>query len=178
MGNIQPILKQLFAAYANSQVTPATIAVYVRLLADIPPADLQVVVDQCLAECKFLPAIAEIRERYALLTRTIAQPTAAEAWGEVLVEIRRVGYVGSPYFADSAIAQVVRQMGWRELCMSETPGVDRAQFMRMYEQLQARGEQIERLLPQSRRLAARCAQTRGLLPLSTLLPIPKKSHDD
>lgn len=148
------ILRQLFAAYPHSQATMQTIAVYDRLLCDIAPADLQTVVDQCVAECKFLPTVAEIRERYHNLTRTIGGLTAGEAWGLVKGEIRRVGSWGLPNFENPTIAQVVKNMGWLELCTSESPeGVDRAQFERAYNALVERGEQMQKLLPQARELA-------------------------
>lgn len=161
MINNAPILKQLFVGYPNVEISEGTVAIYIRLLADIPASDLQTIVDQCLAECKFLPTVAELRERHRSLTVNYNQLTAAEAWGLVLSEIRRIGSYGSPQFTDGKTSQVVKMMGWRELCASEQPGVDRAQFMRMYEQLAGRDDQEQRLLPQSRALIA---ERRGLLP--------------
>lgn len=156
MSNILPILRQLVSAYPNSQATRETIAVYDRLLRDIPDTDLQAVVDQCIAECKFLPTVAEIRERYHALTRTMGQLSATDAWGIVKSEIRRIGSWGTPTFDDPVIAKVVRNMGWMELCMSESPeGVDRAQFERAYNELVQRGEQVQKLLPQARDMAER-----------------------
>lgn len=161
----QPILKQLFVGFPSTEISEATVAVYLRLLADIPPAELQVIVDQCLVECKFLPTVAELRERHRTLTATHSQLTAAEAWGLVMGELRRVGSYGAPSFTDARTAQVVRTMGWRELCISEQPGVDRAQFMRMYDQLTTRDEQDQRLLPQARALA----NSRRLLPVGAVV---------
>jgi hypothetical protein len=42
----------------------------------------------------------------------------------------------------------VKYIGWREICLSEEPGVVRGQFLKMYEQLQER-ERKEALLPES-----------------------------
>lgn len=149
------ILRQLVAAYPNSQATVETIAVYDRLLSDIPPDDLQTVVDQSIAECKFLPTVAELRERFHALTRTLGQPSASEAWGDVMAQIRAVGYIGTPYFANDVTAQVVRHLGWRDLCASENAVADRAHFMRMYDQLVERGNAVHKLLPQAREMAER-----------------------
>lgn len=154
MDEMEFVLSQLFSAYANAKIDEGTVAVYLRLLRDIPPAELQTVVDQCVAECKFLPTVAEIRERYHALTRTLGNMTATDAWGMVKSEIRRVGSWGTPTFDDPVVAKVVRNMGWNELCMSESPeGVDRAQFERMYNETINRNEQVSKLLPQSRELA-------------------------
>jgi len=169
------ILRQLFSAYANAQVTVETIAVYDRLLADIPPHELQTVVDQAIAECKFLPTVAELRERYHTLSRTLGQLTATDAWGQVKAEIRRIGSWGTPTFADPVVAKVVRNMGWNELCMSESPeGVDRAQFTKMYNELVERGEQVQKLLPQARDMAERRLGT-GLQHISGYLPTVKEN---
>jgi hypothetical protein len=167
------VLKQLFSAYANSQVTVETIAVYDRLLSDIPPTDLQTVIDQCVAECKFLPTVAEIRERWHALTRTIGVPTATEAWGEVQAEIRRVGYIGTPTFANFFTTQVVKMIGWRDLCASENVIADRAHFMKMYDQLIERGEQVNRLLPQALTMAQGRVGTSGMKRIGDVLKLPE-----
>lgn len=166
--SITPIIKQLFSAYPNTQATVATIAIYDRLLSDIPPAELQTVVDQCIASCKFLPTVAEIREEWHKLTTRLGQPSPAEAWSEVLRQIRAVGYIGVPEFDDAVTARVVRAMGWRELCASENMVADRAHFMRMYEQIVERGEQVNRLLPQAIEMAQR--HNPGLQHISRFLP--------
>ncbi len=171
--NTTSIIRQLVSAYPNTQATVETIAVYDRLLADIAPGDLQTVVDQCIAECKFLPTVAEIRERYGLLTRRLGEPSAAEAWGEVQTEIRRVGYIGTPTFADTVTERVVKMMGWRELCASENAVADRAHFMRMYEQVAERAGQWQRLLPQARELAEQRIEKGGLQRINTYAALPK-----
>lgn len=64
VSEIGPVLKQLFAAYPTTNVGEDTVAVYVRLLQDIPSAALQQSVDQCILECSFLPSVAEIRQQW------------------------------------------------------------------------------------------------------------------
>ena len=41
MRNIMPVIKQLMACYPHAEATEQTIAMYVRLLADIPVEELQ-----------------------------------------------------------------------------------------------------------------------------------------
>lgn len=169
-------LRQLFASYPNSQATVETVAQYDRLLSDIPPADLQTVVDQAVAECKFLPTVAELRERWHTLAGGLGQLTAGDAWGRVKDEIRRVGSWGTPKFDDPITARVVRNMGWLELCTSESPeGVDRAQFERMYNEIARRGEQVRKLLPQALDMAQR--HNGGLTHISAYLPRPKAEEN-
>lgn len=176
MDELEFILAQLFSAYANAKIDEGTVAVYTRLLRDIPPADLQAVVDQCIAESKFLPTVAEIRERYHALTRTMGTLTASDAWGQVKAEIRRIGSWGVPEFDDPVIAKVVRNMGWLELCTSESPeGVDRAQFERAYNEIVNRGEQVQKLLPGAREMVEKRIAG-GLQHISGYLPQRAKEN--
>lgn len=160
------ILAQMFAVYANAKgIEAGTVAVYLRLLQDIPPHELQIVVDQCLAECKFLPTIAEIRERWHALTRFLPALTGSEAWGQVQAEITRIGSWGSPHFEDERIEQAVKAIGWMNICQSETPGVERAHFIKIYDAITERREREQKLLPAARQLAAH----RGLVPIGASL---------
>jgi hypothetical protein len=174
MEQLESVLAQLFSAYPNAKIDEGTVAVYTRLLSDIPPADLQTVVDQCIATCKFLPTVAEIREEWHKLTRQIGQPSATEAWAEVVQQIRAVGYIGVPTFTNPVTAAVVKSMGWRELCASENQVADRAHFLRMYEQLVERGDSVRKLLPQSVELAER--RVGSLTHIIRLLPLALKEN--
>lgn len=147
------MILMLMEAYHNNNATDGTVANYVRLTQDIPLPELQQAIDQCMASCKFLPTIAEIRDTWHSLTRTLGQQSAAEAWADVEAQIRAVGYIGSPQFESPTTAAVVRSMGWRNLCASEEPYVERAQFMRMYDQYMTRNANVQRLLPQAREFA-------------------------
>jgi hypothetical protein len=155
------VLKQLFSAYPNTQVEEGTVAIYIRLLGDIPVEELQAVVDQCIADCKFLPTVAEVREHWRNLTRNLGELSGAEGWGLVQAEIRRMGSWGSPHFENAKVQRVVDMMGWLNICQSENLAVDRAQFMRIFDTLADREDRIGKLLPQARALAAE----RGLVPI-------------
>ena len=161
------LMKKLVAAFPNSQATPQTVVVYAEMLQDIPIVELEIVVNQVLAESKFLPAIAELREMHRKLGN-INKITWADAWELVQKEIRRVGSYQLPKFDDELTARVVKAIGWRDLCISEEPGIMRAQFRDMYNALANRQESIDKLLPQARRLAA---EKSGLLPIGKLLEV-------
>ncbi len=64
--------------------------------------------------------------------------TAGEAWGIVKKEISSIGYWGKPKFNDSIIEKTVEIIGWRTLCVTERPSIERAQFMKIYESLVSR----------------------------------------
>lgn len=159
------VLKQLFSCYPNTEITAGTAAMYMRLLSDIPADELQTIVDQAVATCKFLPTIAELRDmRHSL--NTLDRLTWTDGWNLVQREIRRIGSYGKPAFDDSITARVVASMGWRYLCMSEQPQIDRAQFRDMYNALLSRQDTEQKLLPQAREYADRAA---GLIPISAVI---------
>jgi hypothetical protein len=118
------------------------------MLGDLDYAVASMAVKKIIMQNTFPPAIAEVRKAAAELTNP-ENLTSSEAWGEVTRAIRNYGY----YRGEEALAslspttaQVVRYMGWREICMSEDIGVIRGQFLRMYAQVAER-EQKELLLP-------------------------------
>ena len=149
--NRQGIIKHLFSCYPNTMIQPETVAMYDRLLADIPDEVLQTVVDHAIAESKFLPSIAEIRSAAYDATHT-KRLTAIEAWEVVKAQMRKVGWVGTPKFTDETTAQVVKAMGWRYLCGSENEMADRAHFAKAYDAINARQETDAKLLPEVREL--------------------------
>jgi hypothetical protein len=59
-------------------------------------------------------------------------PSVDQAWDEVIDQLHSVGTYGDPRFTHPAIAEAVRAFGWRNLCQSEAPGVDRAHFLRLW----------------------------------------------
>ena len=165
------VLEQLFSCYPNTEVTPQTVAMYVRLLQDIPPDELQTVVDQAVATSRFLPTIAELRDMRHSLAR-LGAPTWADAWDAVQREIRRVGSYGLPRFDDPLTERAVKAMGWKAICASDNPATDRAQFRDMYNALAEREETARKLLPQARELAGRLSEDGGaLLPIGRLLGV-------
>jgi hypothetical protein len=167
------ILNQMFSAYPNTPISEEGIVVYVRLLQDIPTADLQTVVDQAIATFKFPPTIAEIRDMYHGLQH-VDQLSWTEAWETVQKEIRRIGSWGVPQFTDSLTTRVVQAMGWKTLCASDNPGTDRAQFRDMYVALAGRQTGEQKLLPQARELADRNG---GMLTIRQLLEMAPKNDN-
>lgn len=168
--SVGSVIAQLVSCYPNVQVTDATIGMYIRLLKDIPPAELQVVVDQAVAESEFLPTIARLRDMHRKLG-DITKPTAVDGWDAVQKAIRKTGSYGKPTFDDPITARVVDAMGWLNLCMSEDSMADRAHFLKMYAQLAERQDGLDKLLPQARRLAVGKMQEQGLLPIGKLLGV-------
>lgn len=146
------LVGKLAAAYPHAKLGEGvamseTLQVYAEMLADLDFADAERAVVEIIAESRFFPTIAEIRERVA--SERVALPPAELAWADVLAAVRKVGVYRTPVFDNPCTAIAVSNVGWRAICNSETPGVERAHFIRAYEralQLAKREENAERLL--------------------------------
>jgi hypothetical protein len=114
-------------------------ALYDRKLMDIPDEILYRAVDALVNEMEFLPTIAEIRKRSRSLYSQavgIISHDASEGWGEVVKAISHVGMNRFPEFSDPITAEVVRLMGWKDICLSpaDSTSILRSQFLKMYAQ--------------------------------------------
>ena len=138
--NKQDILKAvapLQLAY-NASLDDNRLRLYVEMLSDIPPSILEAAVKKLIMTNKFLPSIAEIREvAYGIkgIISGTAAPDESEAWGEVIKAIRSVGYYGKPKFSHEAITAAVNNIGWQDICMTPSDGMNtlRSQFRRAYQ---------------------------------------------
>lgn len=147
-GEVAKLLTVLAAVYPKFEVDDLKVHVWHEMLGDLDYAVVSMAVKKLIMQNTFPPAIAEVRKAAAELTNP-ENLTSSEAWGEVTSAIRNYGYYreGEALASMSpTTAQVVRYMGWREICMSEDIGVIRGQFLRMYEQIATR-EQEKQLLP-------------------------------
>lgn len=148
--DVAKLVGVMAAAYPNTQVSDATIEIYVSMLRDVPFDVLTASVQQCMAESDFLPSIAKLREK-ALAISSPDHVSAFEAWGVVKKAMQDVGYYRTPAFEDPLIAKAVACIGWQTLCSSENEPADRAHFARVFESLVRREEDDARTLPIVRR---------------------------
>jgi hypothetical protein len=148
------LVGMLQAGFPAARATEATLRLYEHMLLDLDEEQARNAVAKLLCVSRFFPTIAEIREGTADQAQGPSR-SGLEAWADVKLAIRRTGYVDLPTFEDPIVAHCVRCLGWRELCLGETPeGVDRANFVRLYEEQQRRQRAYDvsepgRLLPAS-----------------------------
>lgn len=64
--------------------------------------------------------------------------TAGEAWAIVLRAVSKIGSYGVPKFIDPSTQKSVDAIGWRNICLSENPMVERAHFLKIYETIALR----------------------------------------
>ena len=151
--DVAQIVKVIAVAYPNWQPTAETSEVYYQLLQDVPTDELKAAVLHCLGESgrRFAPSVGEIRGAVSELRGMSANvPSAFQAWQEVLRQFSLTGSYGTPQFSHPLIERAVRQLGWRELCMSENQTADRARFLQCYDQLLTRATKEDMLLPEVR----------------------------
>lgn len=152
------IIGVLAASFPSAKISSETISAYAQQLDDLPIALLDLAARQCAADCKFFPTMAELRERAAAITMP-ARGTAADAWGDVMVAMKRVGYYGQPMFDNPITAKVVFNMDWQALCSSENVIADRAHFMKMYDAMVEREKYETKLLPSTVAMRAQLTET-------------------
>lgn len=125
------IVVTLAAAYPKAEVTAQTSQVYERMLADLDYGIAMMAVARLVANSRFLPTVAEIREAWADI-RWGPRRTGAEAWQDVERAQRRVGYLRQPRFEDPIVSSIV-SADWPAWCKPDNPAADRARFIELYE---------------------------------------------
>jgi len=133
------VLKILGDVYPSFRLNSSAIEVYVKLMADIPGSVLEQAALDHISRSTFFPSVAELRSAaFSILEAADPIPTEYEAWREVQAEVARVGHAGQPELGNPVARQVVEQLGWRSLCLSENPVADRAHFVQAYQALAER----------------------------------------
>lgn len=151
--------------YFGRETAPEGLAdmvdIWKQLLGDIPTDVLRAAALQHIASNRYFPQVSELRD----LAINIMHPSTTspvEAWGEVVKQIHHTGYYGIPQFTDENTAEVVRQLGWQNICMSEMPAADRARFIEAYTAISGRQRTQMSMLPEVRQLAQQLGSGRML----------------
>lgn len=116
----QPDRRQVFARGLavlsetfNEPLSELRAEAYLVALEDLSADEFEQAVRAALRACRFFPRPVELRE----LVRGSATALADEAWGQVLREVRRVGWTGTPSLPPAVMRTVQHVWGnWRHLC--------------------------------------------------------------
>lgn len=149
-------------AYPAARVTEETSELYEAMLADLDFGAVQRAAARHIATSKWFPTVAELRAA-AVEVALGPRRTGLEAWGDVVAAIRFVGAYGAPRFDDALVAECVRTLGWRGLCLGDNEVSDRARFSELYESLAQRAR-VDAVAGESLSLPA--PRARGELPSS------------
>jgi hypothetical protein len=148
---ISKIVLMLVLAYPRQAVSKQTIGLYEKFLADIDQDMLEQAAKSHIATSQWFPTIAELRSAVTQIVSAAAKlPSAAEAWGEVVEQMKLTGSYKRPTFSSPVIARLVDSFGWQELCMSENAISDRARFIDAYDVMVKREQHTMTLLPETR----------------------------
>ena len=145
------VLKTLGDVFPSFRLSSSAIEINVQLLVDIPGAVLEQSSMEHMSRSSFFPSIAELRSAaFSIIDAAQPVPTAYEAWSEVQELIQHTGHYNLPKFDNPITAQVVKQLNWRYLCLSNNPVADRAHFIQAYQALVERERNSEHRLPMVR----------------------------
>lgn len=145
------LAKGMKVVYTSATFLPDedSIKIWYRLLQDIPYEVANIAIQRHMMTNKFPPTIAEIREQAALSVNNELNSDWGQAWEQVCKAIRTYGLWGTEEALasmDDITRQCVKRLGWKELCMSENPMQDRANFRMIFEELKLKTKQ-ESALP-------------------------------
>lgn len=146
------ILAVLSAAFPRFEPDELTLQVWHEMLGDLEYPIAQLAAKKCMIQNTFPPSIAEVRKA-AVQIMYPQRKAPAEAWEDVNRAVDRFGYYRQKEAMESLspeVARAVRAIGFEKICLTENMGVERGQFMKIYEQLAGREEE-ELLLPEKMR---------------------------
>jgi hypothetical protein len=149
------IMAVMAKAYPNYAPKEGTAELYHMILEDIPYDALQAGAKSYLTTNNaFFPTPGQWRQLSLDISMAKSNiPSAIEAWGEVLRAFDNYGSYREPKFTHPLITNIVCQMGWQNLCLSENQVADRARFLQAYEaSITAQTSEV-RMLPSVRTVA-------------------------
>lgn len=146
------MIKGNYPSYYKSMdavTSKLTISMWESALSDIPAHVVFSVAQKYMLQNVFPPTIAEIREMVIKTTNPDALTSPEEAWEKVILAVKKYGYYQQPEafrnFSEP-IARAVKAIGWQNICKSENIGIERSNFMKMYNVMD-QGNREEALLP-------------------------------
>lgn len=140
--------------YPREQLLPneQAMELWYRQLCDIPYNLAEVALNKWVATNKWSPSIADIR-RMSLEVKEGSRPDYGEGWEQVMRAIRQYGVYREEealQSMDEVTRQCVKQMGFKNICMSENITADRANFRMIFENMAER-KRNEAQLPETLR---------------------------
>lgn len=135
---VMKLVAVLCAAYPSAKFTAEASSAFESALADLGYAVANAAVEQIIGTSRWMPTIADIRERVLSLLSGEIRP-GGDAWGSVLKAIAARGRNRTPgvdfEFCDPVVHEAVKALGWSQLCDSENATADRARFVELYDRL-------------------------------------------
>lgn len=144
------LVKGLKAVYTSPNFLPDadSVRIWYKLLQDMSYEQLNLAIQKYMMTGKFPPTVAELRE--SAVSLVCESKNWSDGWEQFRRAVRNFGY-NRPKEAfdsmDDITRQVVKRLGWKDLCESENLMQDRANFRIVYEQEQKRVSENAMLPP-------------------------------
>lgn len=145
------VLAMLASAYPHIKITKETAEIYHDVLQDLEMIQCVKASRGIVRFSQFFPSASEIR-RAVMKEENLLSPLPIEAWAEIVKVTKSEGLRKSHEWSHATLKQTVDAIGWREICMSENQGVLRAHFLKLYESLAIKNDQIILVGSQNREL--------------------------
>lgn len=165
----EPVIADMFRLFGEiwpreaAAISPTTVQVYSRVLADVEDDLLKAGIVHLLSEATFWPKPAEVRRSCLRLVQR-NERTAGEAWAMVgqYLNLPQSTWIGGRRYRAKPLPEDVQRAvdavgGISYLRQSADVVADRARFLQAYEALQARESERARMLPEVRRVVERVA---------------------
>lgn len=121
----------------RTEVPQTTADLFFAKFADLDIDAFERLCSRAIDTLEYFPNVAQLRK----LATGSDTTRAMEAWGRVLVAIRKCGYLRAPQFRDPVISHVLQQLGgWTAVCRRDSDELHnwtRKEFERLYLALQA-----------------------------------------
>ena len=141
------LVKAMKSAYPNQNFIPDewSLELWYKMLSDIPYEALNLAIQRHISTNRYPPTIADLRGCM------VQEKDWSEGWAEVK---RAISLYGAPREKEALESmspltrQIVKRLGFQEICMSENIMVERANFRMIYEQ-EAKKKSEELRLPET-----------------------------
>lgn len=158
------LTKGLKSVYASQNFLPDddSMKIWYRLLRDLPYEVAAAAAQRHMMTNRFPPTVADIREQSVKVADKDSKDWL-EGWSQVSKVMSRFGYnrpkeaIEALTAFDERTGRVVEMLGWQNLCMSENPTADRANFRQAYENMQMREKENAKLPEAFRAVIAKTA---------------------
>ena len=134
------VLAMLASAYPHIKITKETAEIYHDVLQDLEIGQCVQASRSIVRFSQFFPSASEIRSA-VFKELNLLSPLPIEAWGEVIQVASHQGLSKVHEWSHATVAETVKSIGWREICVAENQGVLRAHFLKLYESLAITNDQ-------------------------------------
>ena len=125
----------------SKEDTEMMIIVWLDAFIDDDPKSFEIAIKRIMKTSKWCPSIAEIKQEIAVINNPVLQLNVDEEWNTVLQAIRKYGYMQAAQAFETLkpeTLEIVKQVGWYKMCMSENIDYERRYFYELFNGMQKR----------------------------------------